>query len=203
LLLDNVLQWITTYGYAGIFCLLVLGIVGLPVPDETLMTFTGYLIFKGKLSFAPAFAAAFLGSVCGITISYWLGRKLGLPLVHRYGKYVHFGQSELDRVHNWFHRIGRWTLTFGYFVPGVRHFTAYVAGTTDMAFPEFALFAYPGAFIWCLTFISLGYYFGDRWDWVLARMHEDILYVSIAAGVCVLVYVLYRKFVKRSNSKPE
>jgi membrane protein DedA with SNARE-associated domain len=199
LLLDNVLQWIATYGYAAIFFLLVLGIVGLPVPDETLMTYTGFLVFKGTLQFIPAFLAAFLGSVAGITISYWLGRKLGLPLVHRYGKYVHFGQPELDRVHNWFHRMGRWTLTFGYWVPGVRHFTAYVAGTADMPFAEFALFAYSGGFIWCLSFISLGYLLGDRWEWALERLHKDVLYVVIAAAVCVLVYFLYRKFAKPSK----
>ena len=79
MVLDNVLQWIATYGYAGIFFLLILGIVGLPVPDETLMTYTGFLVYKGTLNFAPALAAAYFGSVAGITISYWLGRKLGLP----------------------------------------------------------------------------------------------------------------------------
>jgi membrane protein DedA with SNARE-associated domain len=197
LLLDNILQWITVYGYAGIFCLLVLGIVGLPVPDETLMTFVGYLIYKGEMQFAPAFTAAFLGSICGITISYWLGRKLGLPLVHRYGKYIHFGQSELDRVHNWFHRIGRWTLTFGYWVPGVRHFTAYVAGTADMPYPEFAAFAYSGGFLWCLSFVSLGYVFGDRWEWILQRMHQNILFAVIAVGSVVLSYFIFRKLMKR------
>src|SRR3954454_12700385 len=113
LVIETITQWITTYGYAGIFFLLILGIVGLPVPDETLMAFTGYLIFKGKLSFVPAFAAAYFGSICGITISFWLGRTLGLPLVHRYGKYVHFGQPQLDRVHHWFDRMGRWTLAIG------------------------------------------------------------------------------------------
>jgi len=199
LVLDNVLQWIATYGYAGIFFLLILGIVGLPVPDETLMTYTGFLVYKGTLQFVPALAAAYLGSVAGITISYWLGRKLGLPLVHRYGKYVHFGQAELDRVHNWFHRMGRWTLTFGYYIPGVRHFTAYVAGTADMPFPEFAIFAYSGGFLWCMTFLSLGYFLGERWEWALEKLHTDVLYVVIAAGLCTMAYLLYRKFVKRSR----
>ena len=44
---QQVLAWIAQYGYLAIFCLLVFGIVGLPVPDETLLTFTGYLVFKG------------------------------------------------------------------------------------------------------------------------------------------------------------
>ena len=44
---QQILGWITQYGYLAIFCLLMFGIVGLPVPDETLLTFTGYLVFKG------------------------------------------------------------------------------------------------------------------------------------------------------------
>ena len=33
----QVFGWITQYGYFAIFLLLVCGIVGLPVPDETLL----------------------------------------------------------------------------------------------------------------------------------------------------------------------
>ena len=51
--MDTGFEWVTRYGYAGIFLLLMLGIVGLPVPDEALLTFVGYLSFKGELAFAP------------------------------------------------------------------------------------------------------------------------------------------------------
>jgi membrane protein DedA with SNARE-associated domain len=53
----------------GIFGLLMRGIVGIPVPDETLLVFTGYLIFKHELDPLPAFASGFLGSICGISRS--------------------------------------------------------------------------------------------------------------------------------------
>jgi membrane protein DedA with SNARE-associated domain len=46
--------WIAHYGYAGLFTLLLLGIVGLPVPDETLLVYAGYLIGKGELAAVPA-----------------------------------------------------------------------------------------------------------------------------------------------------
>ena len=77
----QVLGWITQYGYFAIFLLLVCGIVGLPVPDETLLTFAGYLVFKGNLSLPLAFAAALGGSLSGITISYTLGRTLGMKVI--------------------------------------------------------------------------------------------------------------------------
>src|SRR5258708_15306133 len=85
---QQVLAWIAQYGYLAIFSLLVLGIVGLPVPDETLLTFTGYLVYQGHLSLPLAFFCAFAGSACGITLSYILGRTFGLTLIHRYGRYL-------------------------------------------------------------------------------------------------------------------
>ena len=184
---------IAHYGYAAIFVLLVLGIVGLPVPDETLLTFTGYLVFRGQLKLVPAFLSALLGSGCGITISYLLGRIFGAPLIHRYGRYIHLTEERIAYAHNWFERMGRWTLTVGYFIPGVRHFTAYAAGMSDLEPHVFAVFAYSGALIWVSTFITLGYVLGERWSATSERIHK---YLLIACGIAVaiaLLYLLYRK----------
>jgi len=48
-----VVQWVTDYGYFGIFFLLIFGIIGLPVPDEWLLVISGYLAFKNVLGFVP------------------------------------------------------------------------------------------------------------------------------------------------------
>src|SRR5579863_2369527 len=111
---QQVLGWITQYGYAAIFVLLMFGIVGLPVPDETLLTFCGFLVYKGRLSLAPAFGTAFAGSTCGITLSYVLGRTFGLALIHRYGRYLRITEVHINKAHAWFARVGHWGLTFGY-----------------------------------------------------------------------------------------
>src|SRR6266496_2169533 len=153
---QQVLAWIAQYGYVAIFSLLVLGIVGLPVPDETLLTFTGYLVFQGHLSLPLAFLSGFAGSACGITLSYVLGRTFGLKLIHRYGRYLRITEDHVEKAHAWFRRAGHWSLTFGYFIPGVRHFTAYAAGMSDVEPHQFGLFAYSGAALWAATFISLG-----------------------------------------------
>ena len=79
--MDGLLNWIPEYDYPALFLLLMLSIVGLPIPDETLLTFSGYFIFKNQLALMPTMATAFLGSICGIIISYAIGRRLGLYLV--------------------------------------------------------------------------------------------------------------------------
>lgn len=181
--MDWALQWIAEYGYFALYGLLVLGIVGLPVPDETLLVYTGYLVSKGTLSGPFAWLAAFLGSACGITISYTIGRTLGLYSIHHYGKYVHLTEDRINRVHEWFERFGRWVLPIGYFVPGVRHGTAVVAGTSELDLRSFAVFAYGGAAIWVSTFLTLGYLLGEHWMEVLGVVHR----YGVAVGLVLLV----------------
>ncbi len=175
-------QWIAQHGYAGIFSLLVFGIVGLPVPDEWLLTFSGFLVFKRTLSFVPTFGAAFFGSSCGITVSYLMGRILDTYVLVKYGRYFHLTPERLARVHSWFERRGRWTLLVGYFIPGVRHLTGYVAGASELAFSQFALFAYTGAFCWAAVFITLGYVLGEQWNHVLHTLDEK---KGVAVGLIV------------------
>jgi membrane protein DedA with SNARE-associated domain len=194
-------HWISLYGYAGIFFLLFLGIVGLPVPDETLLTFAGYLIFKNHLKPAPTYAAAFLGSACGITVSYGLGRSLGLFLVHHYGRLFRITPKQLDRVHAWFDRFGTWTLLFGYFIPGVRHLTAVVAGTSKLSPLHFAMFAYSGALIWAATFIGLGFYFGDQWEQVLMHVHRNLLTLTLIALCLIVMGLIWRYFKMRNRPR--
>jgi membrane protein DedA with SNARE-associated domain len=193
---QHVLAWITQYGYLAIFSLLVFGIVGLPVPDETLLTFTGYLVFKGHLSPLLAFLAAFGGSACGITLSYTLGRTFGLQLIHRYGRYVRITEDHINKAHAWFARVGHWGLTFGYFIPGVRHFTAYAAGMSAVEAPQFALFAYSGAALWAASFISLGYFLGERWQVVQKNVDQYLKGVAVALLILAVGYMVWRKWIR-------
>jgi membrane protein DedA with SNARE-associated domain len=190
-------HWVTQHGYAGIFSLLVFGIAGVPVPDEWLLTFTGYLVSKHTLVFVPAFFAAFLGSASGITISYTLGRVFDTYVLARYGWIFHLTPNRLARVHSWFERHGRWTLLVGYFIPGVRHLTGYVAGASELSFMNFAAFAYTGAFCWAATFITLGYFLGEEWNRVLDSLHQTKLLMIGLAALAVLAYLLISYFRRR------
>ena len=189
---QQVLAWIAHYGYLAIFFLLVFGVIGLPIPDETLLTFSGYLIYKGDFSPPLAFVAALAGSATGITISYVLGRSFGLALLHRYGKYLHLTPERLDRAHAWFERIGHWALTLGYFIPGVRHLTAYAAGIAEVRPHQFALFAYAGSILWVSTFLSLGYFLGERWREVAELVHKYVTEASIVLVICAAGFYLFR-----------
>jgi membrane protein DedA with SNARE-associated domain len=188
--METVFAWVAHYGYVGIFGLLMLGIVGLPVPDETLLMFAGYLIFKHELEPLPTFAAAFLGSICGVTVSYTLGRLLGLYVVARLGRLLHLEPSHLDQVRAWYERKGKYGLVIGYFIPGIRHLGAYVAGSSRLPLPIFGLFAYLGGLLWSGSFITIGYVLGDEWEQMSALIHRYLLLGAAIAAVVVVVGLL-------------
>ncbi len=190
--METISHWISQYGYFGIFSLLVLGIVGLPVPDETLLAFAGFLVFRQELHPIPTFLAAFLGSGCGITVSYILGRSLGLLVLRRFGSVFHLTPERVEGVHDWFARVGTWGLLFGYFIPGIRHLTAIVAGTSRLRPIKFALFAYAGAGVWVATFISVGYIFGNEWRPVKDRIESHLGGAALAAFGLVVLFAVIR-----------
>jgi membrane protein DedA with SNARE-associated domain len=190
---ETISQWVVQYGYIALFLLLVLGIVGLPVPDEALLTFVGYLVYKGVLGYIPSVAVAFTGSVCGITLSYFLGHTLGVKVIKNYGYILHITDDKIELVNRWYERVGRWLLMFGYFIPGVRHLTAYVAGTSGLRMHVFAPFAYTGGLIWSLTFISTGYLLGDKWNLVFEKIHHGLIVIIAAAIPIILLYILVQR----------
>ena len=194
------LHWISQYGYTGIFFLLVLGIVGVPVPDETLLAFSGYLVSTGRLGFAPTIASAFLGSICGISISYWLGRRGGFFLISRYGYKVHITPERIERVRQWLDHSGRWGLVIGYFIPGVRHLTALVAGATRLKYPVFATFAYAGGLLWSTTSVGIGFFLGKEWLRTSGAIHRLAIIASVALGFLLLLYYLANRKIKSIRS---
>lgn len=198
--MESLEYWISHYGYFAIYMLLVLGIVGLPIPDETMLTFAGYLIYKGHLAWFPTFAIALFGSITGITISYIIGRAAGHFLVEKYGYMIRLTHAKIQKIHWWFEKFGRWTLVIGYFIPGVRHFTAIVAGMAGFKVKHFILYAYAGALIWCTTFLSLGYFVGENWNFILSQfeIRSDFFIGSLIIVICIVSAIWY---VKHTNTK--
>lgn len=186
--------WLTHYGSVSLFILLALGIIALPVPEETLMVIAGIFMKQGDLQIVPTVVAAYLGSMFGITVSYLIGRTAGFYLLHKYGRWVGITESRLQKAHEWFERFGKWTLTFGYFVPGVRHFTGVSAGVAELEYHYFAIFAYAGALVWVTTFLGLGYFFGDYAIKTIMnhRVTDHLMAIGLVSAVVLLGFIFWR-----------
>lgn len=152
----TILTLIEKYSYLLVIAVNFLELVALPVSGELTMSYAGFLAFQGKMNYMFAILAATTGSISGITITYWIGKQFGSELVQKYGKYVHFGPEKYTKTAKWFEKHGNKLLIFAYFIPGVRHFTGYFSGISRLPFRIFIIYAYTGAFLWGLTFVTLG-----------------------------------------------
>lgn len=190
--------WLVKYGYLAIFVLLSTGILGLPFPDETILTLLGYLVSKNELVLIPTILVAFLGSISGITLSYIMGRFLGILALKKAGRFLHISEKNLEKGELCFEKLGKWTLTIGYFIPGVRHIVAIIAGSTKLKVPIFVAYAYSGALVWSVTFIFLGYYAGEKWQSIVKSVDKHLLAVSLFIFVLIIGYGLF-KYLKNKN----
>lgn len=199
-------EFLLQYGYIGIVLFLILGIAGIPFPDEIFMTFIGYLSSEGKLNLYLTYISALSGSVGGITLSYVLGTRFGYPLLKRYGSKLFITRRRLRITQFLFRKYGNWVLFFGYFIPGVRHLTAYLAGISRLSYARFGLYAYCGAVVWCATFIGLGYVLGSSWELVfhfLNRLGPVFLLVLILAGGFLAWYCWSISQNRAGSSRPK
>ncbi len=187
---------IIEYSYIGIFTALGLGIIGLPIPDETLIAFAGFLSFKGKLSFLLTFISAFLGTSCGITISYFLGKYGSSYISKKYAQKFTLYAERLKEVEEFYIKYGKFALLMGYFIPGVRHVTAIFAGISHFPYWRFALFAYTGAFLWTATFLTFGFFLGSEWYLVAHFSNRIIIPVIILLALTLFLFFYLRKKVK-------
>lgn len=194
--------YIEQYGYISLYILFFLGIIGMPLPEETLLVFSGFLVSTGKLAYFPTFVTCFLGSISAMTLAYWIGRLLGYPFIEKYGKRLGMGYTLYKRTEDWFNQVGKWALPLGYFIPGVRQFTAYFSGITRLPFPTFMLYTYTGGLFWSVLFVTLGWQLGERWDELFDLISRNLAIFFVAVFAIIAGYSYFRKTRKVSGSSP-
>ncbi|WP_379160867.1 bifunctional DedA family/phosphatase PAP2 family protein [Paenibacillus sp. sgz5001063] len=187
----SITTWLEQYGYALIFTALFLEMLALPLPGEMMMSYTGLFVFEGKLNFVLSIITASAGVTAGISLSYWIGYRLGQPFLQKHGHRVHLGEEQLGRMNVWFEKYGDKLLFIAYFIPGVRHITGYFCGATRMPFRKYAVYAYSGAIFWVSLFITLGRILGPKWEVYHQSVNRYMIIFAIASLLLtVMIYVL-------------
>lgn len=193
---QSILHFISDYGYLGIIICLILGIVGLPLPDEVLMMFAGYMVQSGELSYVFTLIVSFAASLIGMSISFWIGSKFGYPLLHRFGPKLHISRERLERAEIWFQKYGKFAVFIGYFLPGIRHLTAYLSGIGHWKYSTFITNAAYGAVVWVVTFVSIGYYLGQDWLVFSQMLHRNVLVIVMVALIAAAILLAFQ-WIKR------
>lgn len=158
---DWVVSTIESWGYLGVFLLMVTEHLFPPIPSEVIMPLAGFLAAQDKLSLGLTILIGTLGSTLGTTTWYFIGMWIGETRIKhfaaRHGRLMALSPSDIDIARGWFERHGAAAVFFGRMVPAIRTLISVPAGLARMPFGKFLAFTAAGSAIWTglLTFAGL------------------------------------------------
>jgi membrane protein DedA with SNARE-associated domain len=194
LITRNVTAAISSWGYEGVFALMLLESTSLPVPSEVVLPFAGYLVSLGQLNFVWTVVLATIAGIAGSLVDYYIGWKgwnflsqqriLGRSLISK---------SQFDLAANWFTRHGSIIVFLSRLVPGFRTIVSFPAGAMKMRLPKFIAYTAAGCLIWNALLIYLGYFLGSRWSEVAGVSHYFIIAAVVSLVALIAAYLLWRR----------
>jgi membrane protein DedA with SNARE-associated domain len=154
------MQFVHDTGYLGVFLMMAIESTVFPLPSEIVVPPAAYWASQGAMTFWGVVLASTLGSWFGSAASYLVARRLGRPLILRYGRYLFLPEKKWLLAEEWINRYSVVGIFFARLLPVVRHLVSLPAGAARMPFVPFTLSTLAGSF---------------AWSWVLARFGQEVL----------------------------
>lgn len=192
LLSGYIAQFISLIGYTGVFILMTLESAALPVPSEVVMSFAGYLAYRGIFNIYLITLIGAIGCTVGSIISYYVGLKYGRPTIEKYGKYVLIKSHHMGLAEKWFLKYGDKAVFFSRLLPVVRTFISFPAGIGRYDIRKLVIFSFVGSLPWCFALAYVGFFLGPFWKDIIGVFDKfDIIIVSII--IIIIIYMTVEK----------
>jgi len=182
------------YGYWVVFFGVMLENTGLPIPGETILLFSGFLAYHGRLSLSRAIITAIVGATLGDSLGYLVGRWGGTALINRYRGRFLLSARHFDRAQGMILRFGHWAVFVARFITGLRVIAGPLAGAFLMPYPRFLFSNFSGAVVWAFTIVWVGYLFGSNWQRLLHLFRQvDTAILLAVLFAALILWVVYRR----------
>ena len=181
------------WGYLAIFVLVILGNLGIPVPEESILILAGYLVWQGALRLPLVLLVGILSAIAGDNLGYWVGRRYGQAAVVRYGRWVRLTPARLDASRRVVTQYGAVGVFVARFIAGLRFLAGPVAGSTGLAPLAFVTANTLGAMLYVPTMVAAGYGvaygLGDylkQFEHVVGRIEQVVLVGAVLGTIAFL-----------------
>lgn len=180
---------IRQFGYLGIILLLVLGGLGLPVPEEAPIVLAAILSRRRTMWWPIALPACLAGVLLGDFVVYYLGyfygeKVLSLRLTRKF-----LTKAREAQIKGYFHRHGVKILILGRFAVGFRTAAYLTAGILRLPALKLFLTDLCAASLSTLLMFGLGYWFAD---WIETGLRTAQHYLGVILAAAVMAGLLYR-----------
>src|SRR5882724_8433177 len=150
---DALINLIPIYGPWIIFGIVAFESAGVPLPGETILVAAALLAAStGQINIVVVVLAAAAGAIVGDGTGYLVGRRIGLPFLHKFGHYIRLEGNRLLIGRYLFLRFGSAVVFFGRFIALLRMFAALLAGGSNMPPARFIFFNVTGGICWACLF---------------------------------------------------
>ncbi|HEV2094408.1 MAG TPA: DedA family protein [Rubrobacter sp.] len=204
-LLAELARWVFdvvhSFGYVGVFVLVLAGSLYLPIPTELTLPLFGFLVGQGRLSLVPVVLTAAAARVSAALIFYALGLRIGQArlrrLIERAERTKLLFGSDLDRASGAFERHGGTAILIGHLIPGVGALISVPAGLKHMPIRwRFLGYTVLGVTLWTGTLIGLGWALGRRWR--IVELYASFVGLAVLATVFLgVLWFLWRRWKTR------
>lgn len=170
-----------TYLYTAVF--LVLGTLGLPIPEEIILLVAGYLAGTGAVNIWLIMPYTSVLVVVADNGIYFAARKLGRGFIKKWGRFIFIPEERLRKIEVYVERHGNKTVFFSRFLIGFRSTGIIIAGITKMPWNSFLLYDSLSVIVYLPIVVGLGYYFHYQLNMLLQRfvLIKHIVFFSIVA----------------------
>lgn len=166
-----------------------------PYPSDAVVLIFAYLAGRGSFNPFAVYVGTVIGSITGIMILYWLGKKKGERLVHimttswmrRF-----FPLKMIENAQRAFSRRGTVVVFLNRFLPGMRAPICFAAGMVDVKSTVFFWLSLLSVMLWNLFLVSAGFYVGSSWQEAARFLKQYNLIVTAALiPLAVFLIILY------------
>ena len=201
-LLAELAGWVVdvvhSFGYVGVFVLVLAGSLFLPVPTELTLPLFGFLVGHGRLSFIAVVLTGTAARVGAALIFYSLGLRIGEArlrcLIERVERTKLLFGSDLDRASAAFERHGGKAILVGHLIPGVGALISVPAGLKRMPIRwRFLGYTFLGGASWTAALVGLGWALGRRWR-IVEFYASFVGFAVLAVLVLGIVWFLWRRW---------
>lgn len=181
-MLQELLQRFT---YLGILAALLLGSLGVPIPEEMPIVAAGILSHEGLARWWLALPVCVLGVVSGDMVLYWAGRRWGERLLGwRVVRHV-LTRARADWLQAAYREHAMKTVAMARHVTGLRAAAFLTAGIARVPFWKFILADAAAAAVSVPLAFGLAYFFTHQIGAILADVHRVERWLALAGLVVV------------------
>lgn len=221
-MMELVKTFLTHFTYLALIAVLLAAGVGVPIPEDVPLAFSGYLCNEqaspiGKIDSnndgtpdtRPAHAqkrvpnlylmivAGMVGVLTGDTFVFYVGRH-GIDSNNFIAKHLRkvLHSKRREKVERHFHKHGALTVFAGRFMPGLRSLVFGMAGMSQMKYWRFIIIDGIAAAISVPVFVLLGHHFADEIDQFLqfiGKLKHIVLPIFVAFLAIVICIYLVRR----------